>query len=53
MGAAMPDNPPTGSTLAPRIAVGLLAAGIIAAAAFGLEVTPSIAEDAKPGSVSV
>jgi peptide-methionine (S)-S-oxide reductase len=48
MGAAMPDNPPTGSTLAPRIAVGLLAAGIIAAAAFGLEVTPSIAEDAKP-----
>ena len=44
----MPDIQPTGSSLAPRIAVGLLVVGIIAAAAFGLEVTPSIAEDAKP-----
>jgi peptide-methionine (S)-S-oxide reductase len=43
----MPETQPTGSTLAPRIAVGLLVAGIIAAAAFGLAVTPSIAEDAK------
>ena len=43
----MPDTQPTGSSLAPRIAVGLLVAGLIAAAAFGLGVTPSIAEDAK------
>jgi len=33
--------------VAPRIAAGLLVAGIVAAAAFGLKVTPSIAEDAK------
>jgi peptide-methionine (S)-S-oxide reductase len=33
--------------IAPRIGAGLLVAGLIAAAAFGLGVTPSIAEDAK------
>ena len=39
--------PSTFARLLPRIAVGLVVAGILAAAAFGLNVTPSIAEDAK------
>jgi hypothetical protein len=33
--------------IAPRIAAGLLVAGLIAVVAFSLGVTPSIAEDAK------
>jgi peptide-methionine (S)-S-oxide reductase len=40
-------SPSTLALLLPRIAVGLVIAGIIAAAAFGLNITPSIAEDAK------